>query len=560
MPDSKPNIVFVLADNVGWGDWSVYGGTTQTPRIDALATQGIRFTNYTVEAQCTPTRSAIMTGRLPVRTGCVAAPIPGQGAYGLAPFEYTLASLLSDAGYSTAAFGKWHLGEVEGRLPTDKGFDEWWGIKNTSDEAGYTSYAAFRAIQAAVGVESPKIWQAKKGEPAQPVRDFDMSVRPYMDEMITERANEFIKRQAAAGNPFFAYVALTHMHPPEAAHPSFDQTSPERGGLYADLLAEMDFRVGQMLDAVAQAGVENDTIFVLSSDNATGGIDALPGGSNGPWRGNFFTPPFEGSMQAPAIVRWPDRIPAGVLSAEVFTAEDWYTTLAALTEETARIPDDRPIDGVDASAHLQGRSSTTGRSGVLFFGTDGQLMSVKWRHIKTILRYWKGIDQDVVQPIMPLVYDLSSDPGEVYNLTSTKLDMGWMMLPAFHLIEKFQQSVARYPNIPAGADFTGYTKPTAKPARSSSQAAEPEEQKASHNGRQRRSPARRETPGTRRPASGRTPRRPARAGSSGDVRGARRAALEAASGMTLSEVEALAQDLVAASQGRPVRASRSSRR
>src|SRR5215469_11312634 len=189
----RPNIVFVLVDNVGWGDFSVYGGTTRTPRIDALAGQGIRFTNYTVEAQCTPTRSAIMTGRLPVRTGCLAAPLPGQGAYGLAPFEYTLASLLSDAGYATAAFGKWHLGEVEGRLPTDKGFDEFWGIKNTSDEAGYSSYAMFRAIQAAAGLETPRIWQARKGEPAQPVRDFDMSVRPFMDEMITERASEYIR-------------------------------------------------------------------------------------------------------------------------------------------------------------------------------------------------------------------------------------------------------------------------------------------------------------------------------------------------------------------------------
>src|SRR5262249_24178776 len=155
-------------------------------------------------------------------------------------------------------------------------------------------------------VESPKIWRAEKGQPTQPVRDFDMSVRPFMDEMITEHANEYISRQAVAGNPLFAYVALTHMHPPEAAHPSFDQACAERGGLYADLLAEMDYRVGQMIDAVAQAGIENDTVFVLCSDIATGGIGALAGGSNGPWRGNFFPPPFEGSMQAPAIIRWPD--------------------------------------------------------------------------------------------------------------------------------------------------------------------------------------------------------------------------------------------------------------
>jgi len=556
VPASKPNIVFVLVDNVGWGDWGVYGGTTKTPRIDALAGQATRFTNYTVEAQCTPTRSAIMTGRLPVRTGCLAAPLPGQGTYGLAPFEYTLASLLSDAGYATAALGKWHLGEVEGRLPTDKGFDEWWGIKNTSDEAGYTSYAAFRAIQAAVGVESPKIWQAKKGESAQPVRDFDMSVRPYMDEMITVRASEYISRQAAAGTPFFAYVALTHMHPPEAAHPSFDQTSPERGGLYADLVAEMDYRVGQMLDAVAQAGIENNTIFVLSSDNATGGIDAVPGGSNGPWRGNFFTPPFEGSMKAPAIIRWPDRIPAGMVTDEILTAVDWYTTLASLAGETARVPDDRPVDGIDASAFLQGRSSTTGRHGVLFFGTDGQLMSVKWRHIKTILRYWEGIDKNVVKPIMPLVYDLSSDPGEVYNLMSTKLDMGWMMLPAFHLIDEYQQSVAQYPNIPTGADFTGYPKPRAKPAGPPHEAAEPT-QVTPDGGQRRATAARRGTSSTRRQAAARTARRTTRAEIRTD---ARRAVLEAASRLQPGEVEAAAQELLATAGARSARAPRSARR
>jgi len=134
----KPNIVFILLDNVGWGDIGCYGGLAPTPRIDALASQGLRFKNYNVEAQCTPTRSAILTGRLPIRTGNCSVPLPGQGHYGLAPWEYTLGELFSDAGYATAAFGKWHVGDIEGRLPTDQGFDEWFGIKNTSDESGYS--------------------------------------------------------------------------------------------------------------------------------------------------------------------------------------------------------------------------------------------------------------------------------------------------------------------------------------------------------------------------------------------------------------------------------------
>jgi arylsulfatase len=133
---ARPNIVFVLCDNTGWSDFSCYGGSTPTPRIDRLASEGIRFNNYSVESQCTPTRSAIMTGRQSVRSGTYKVPFPGEGESGLAPWEYTIAELLSDAGYATSLWGKWHLGEVEGRLPTDQGFDEWWGYKNSVDEAG----------------------------------------------------------------------------------------------------------------------------------------------------------------------------------------------------------------------------------------------------------------------------------------------------------------------------------------------------------------------------------------------------------------------------------------
>jgi arylsulfatase A-like enzyme len=160
---ATPNIVFVLCDNVGWGDFSCYGGNTPTPRIDQLAAEGIRFNNYTVEAQCTPTRSAILTGRQPVRSGTYKVPFPGEGEGGLVPWEYTIANLLSDAGYATSLWGKWHLGDTEGRLPTDQGFDEWWGYRNSADECGWTSYATFEAIAKAKGIKAPQIWAGKKG-------------------------------------------------------------------------------------------------------------------------------------------------------------------------------------------------------------------------------------------------------------------------------------------------------------------------------------------------------------------------------------------------------------
>src|SRR5271169_4210585 len=180
----KPNIVFILVDNVGWGDFSCYGGSTPTPRIDKLASEGIRFTSYTVESQCTPTRSALLTGRQSVRSGTFKVPYPGEGESGLSPWEYTIAELLSDSGYATSLWGKWHLGEDEGRLPTDQGFDEWWGYRNSVDEAGYTSYAAFRELVRAGRAESPKIWAGKKGQKSTAVCQLDLTVRPFLDERI----------------------------------------------------------------------------------------------------------------------------------------------------------------------------------------------------------------------------------------------------------------------------------------------------------------------------------------------------------------------------------------
>jgi arylsulfatase A-like enzyme len=452
----QPNIAFVLCDNVGWGDFGVYGGGTPTPRIDRLANEGIRLNNYCVESQCTPTRSAIMTGRQSVRSGTYRIPFAGEGAAGLAPWEYTIAELLSDAGYATALFGKWHCGDTEGRLPTDQGFDEWWGYRNSVDEAGWTSYATFEAIAEAKGIQAPQLWEGKKGGTQTAVRELNLEVRPLLDELIVEKAIDYITRQASADKPFFTYVGLSHMHPPEAVHPDFDQTDPARLGQYADLLAEMDHRVGQIVDCIDEAGLTDNTVIVFSSDNAAGGVHSFQGGSNGPFRGSFVTPPWEGSMRTAAMVRWPGKVLAGVVTEELLSAHDWYTTFAALAGAADKVPTDRPIDGIDASKFLLGESATSGRESYVFFGPDGSLMSVKWHNIKAVLRYCEGMDQPIVKPSWPMVFDLASDPGELYNIMETKLDMGWMVGVALKFVADFQKSVAQYPNIKTGQEFTGY--------------------------------------------------------------------------------------------------------
>ena len=457
MSAKQPNIVFILCDNVGWGDFSCYGGGTPTPRIDKLASEGIRFNNYTVESQCTPTRTALLTGRQSVRCGTYKVVMPGEGHAGLVPWEYTIAELLSDAGYATSLWGMWHLGEDEGRLPNDQGFDEWWGYKNSADEAGWTSYAAFDALAKTLGIEAPQIWEGKKGQKSTAVRPLDLEVRPLLDELIVGKATDYIKRAAVGDKPFFTYIALSHLHPPEVVHPDFDQTDPSRLGGYADIIAEMDYRVGQIVDCVEEAGIADNTIIVFSSDNGAGLIDVAPaGGSSGPFRGGFMTPPWEGSMRVPAMVRCPGTVPSGVVTQEMLSAHDWYKTFAALAGASDKVPTDRPLDGVDASKFLLGESKESGRETLLCFGPDGSLMSSKWRQVKMVLRYCEGISQPIVEPQFPMFFDLGSDPAERYNLFNTKLDMGWMFGVAYHAVAEYKKSIAQYPNIEPGQEFNGY--------------------------------------------------------------------------------------------------------
>lgn len=408
----------------------------------------MRFKNYNVEAQCTPTRSAILSGRLPIRTGNCSVPLPGQGDYGLAPWEYTLGELFSDAGDATGAFGKWHVGDKEDRLPTDQGFDEWYGIKNTSDESAYSTYPLF----AESGIPVPKIWEGVKGSQVTPVADFNLETRARMDEQIAARTAAFITRNAQANQPFFAYVCFTQVHPPLLPNPDFKGKSG--GGTYSDAIAELDYRTGQVLDAIDQAGIAEDTIVVWSSDNPAGRAPYM-GGSNGPWRGHFASG-FEGGMRAPAMVRWPGKVAAGAVTEEIFATYDWLPTLASLVGESKRVPDDRPIDGMDASAFLLGQRPTTGRDHVIYFGSDAEVMSVKWRTMKVVLRYTESTSGPIIKPQWPLIFDLIDDPGEEWDLMDKRLDCIWVLGPVAQRLGALMQSAARYPNIKPGQEFTGY--------------------------------------------------------------------------------------------------------
>jgi arylsulfatase len=195
---------------------------------------------------------------------------------------------------------------------------------------------------------------------------------------------------------------------------------------------------------------------VISSDNGPDGIMARPsGGSSGPWRGNFFTVPFEGSARTLAIARWPGHVPAGVVTQQILSAHDWLPTLAGIVGRTDLVPKDRPIDGVDVSAFILGKSET-GRDNYVYWGPDGKLAGVRWKIYKAVFRYSEGIDKPIVEPQFPMFYDLTSDPHEDWNLFSTELTNGWMLGPMFRIIGAYEASVNKYANIRTGEDFKGY--------------------------------------------------------------------------------------------------------
>ncbi|OUS34189.1 hypothetical protein A9Q94_17265, partial [Rhodobacterales bacterium 56_14_T64] len=363
---SQPNIIYLLVDNWGWGDIGLQGSTVPTPEIDALAAQGMRFLNFNIENQCTPTRSAIHTGRLPIRSGTQKVAAPGEPD-GLAPWEYTIAELLSDAGYKTALFGKWHIGSQVGRHPSDQGYDEWWGINEGSNAAAYTSTPEFDPTVAA----TPHFWEGKKGAPSYELGLYDIAGKTTFDREITDRSVDYIQRNAGEDDPFYLYVGFTQFHPPWVVHPDFEGVSG--AGYYSDIKYEVDHNIGRILDALEAAGASEDTIVILTGDNGPG---TLPqglgyatgevGGSTGPWRGALSTG-YEGGMRTPGMIRWPGEIQPGIVTNEIISVLDIYPTLATLVGESGRIPTDRPIDGIDQSAFLLGEQETSNREHVVTF-------------------------------------------------------------------------------------------------------------------------------------------------------------------------------------------------
>lgn len=426
----KPNIVLINMDNFGYGELGVYGGGITrggaTPRIDKLASEGLRLTNFNVEAQCTPSRAALMTGRYAKRSGNASVPWL-TGLYGLTQWEVTIAEVLHEAGYATGIFGKWHLGHTAGRFPTDQGFDEWYGIPNSTDESFWPAQAQFNraaAEKTAPFLEAEYIYKSTKGVLPEKIKLYDSEARREIDREITDHTKAFIERQVSSEKPFFAYVPYTLTHMPVT--PSTEYTGKSGNGHWGDVLMQIDAYTGEILDTLERLGVADNTIFIFTADN---GPEMLPGhqGWGGPWSGSYFTAK-EGSLRVPFILRWPGRVPAGAISNEIVHQMDLFTTLTLITK--ARLPTDRIIDGVDQREFFIGNSSDSSREGfVVYVGEE--IFGVKWRNWKMLTSEFnddRGTGT-IVKYGVPHFYNLYNDPKEDYPVTMKTPEHLWVRWP-----------------------------------------------------------------------------------------------------------------------------------
>jgi len=464
----KPNVVFILADNVGYGDLGCYGGGElrgcPTPRLDQMASEGLRLTQYLVEPACTPSRAALMTGQYSIRNGLSLIAIPG-GVNTLSGHAFTMGELFKGAGYATAIFGKWHLGSDPQSLPTAHGFDEFYGIPPNiswdsctyvdSIEITHSNIAPHDALMA----KGPQIVEATAGGSLHEVKPFTPEVRAEIDSELVEKSIDFIKRQVAAEKPFFLHLPFSMGHVPNL--PSAQFKGKSRIGNYGDKIMEGDYHVGQILDTLKELRVDDNTLVVFASDNGPSGEDfrefgnqgTADMGSPGPFRGELGEAT-EGSIRTCAIIRWSGRVKAGTTSYAMFSIMDFLPTFAHIAG--AEVPTDRPIDGVDQSDVLSGKSAMGHRESLLSF-IGNELVAARWKQWRLYFtdiaptgigpQRQPGIfSSDAPMAGYPKIYNIEMDPHE--DLIVGGLG-AWVGEPGLEAVREYMASVHKYPNPPA---------------------------------------------------------------------------------------------------------------
>lgn len=410
-PARPPNVVIIYADDMGYADLGCYGSNVPTPNLDRMAKEGVRFTSfYTAQAVCSASRAALLTGCYSNRVSVLGALFPNSPT-GINASEDTLAEILKRQGYATGIFGKWHLGDRGSFLPTNNGFDEYLGLPYSNDmrktPGSKPDYPELALMDGTKRVEI---------EPDQ----------SKLTTIYTDRAVKFIEKHK--DSPFFLYVPHSMPHVPIAVSDKFKGRSPR--GLYGDVVMEIDWSVGQILDSLKTHGLDQDTLVVFSSDNGPWLRYGDHGGSAGRLREGKGTA-FEGGVREPGIFRWPGHIPPGRECAEPAMTIDLLPTIAKLAG--APVPSDRIIDGKDIWPLLAGDAGAKSPHEVLYFYWGRELHAVRAGNWKLHLPHpYRTLDgpgangkdgKQAPANIELSLFDLEADVGEMNNVAADHSDV-----------------------------------------------------------------------------------------------------------------------------------------
>jgi len=455
----RPNILIVLFDDVGWGDFGCYGGGaavgSPTPNIDRLAREGLLLTSCYSQPTCTPSRASLMTGRVPMRHGLLRPPMYGE-AGGL-DGEITIAQLLSDAGYVTQAVGKWHLGENKASQPQHVGFDDFYGFLSVSDM--YTEWRDPYFFPEVVYSEERTSWienqpfnkcfvHAIRGGDVEDVEEVTIPVIATLDDKWSDYSVDFIRRMAGTDKPWFLYHNTRGAHFDNYPNEKFLGASPAKHP-YKDTIVELDDIVGRLVEALRESGQIDSTMIVVTSDNGPE-METWPDAAYTPFRcakGSTW----EGGVRVPAVFSWPGVIEGGRSSDGLFDQMDLFPTALALAGAEETVPTDRFIDGVDQTSFLLVPDGESNRK-FEYYWLGKTFSALRVGEYKFMIAATSDNDTDVHNPggftgvlqkyPYPRLYNLYLDPKETHSYFVRKL----AYLEAFY--EGAQQHLATFAKYP----------------------------------------------------------------------------------------------------------------
>lgn len=415
----SPNIILIFMDDLGYGDLSCYGAVNyRTPNIDKMASEGIRFTNFlAAQAVCSASRAALLTGCYPNRIGISGALMPNS-KNGINSDETTIAEMLKRKGYATGIIGKWHLGYQKQFLPLQHGFDEYFGLPYSNDmwPVNFDGTPAQPNQNKFVYPTLPLIQNNDKKEE---INTFDDQAK--LTTLYTEKSVEFIKRNKKS--PFFLYLPHSMPHVPIAVSDKFKGKSKQ--GLYADLMMEIDWSIGEIMKTLKENGLDKNTLVIFTSDNGPWLNFGNHAGSSGGLREGKGTS-FEGGQRVPCIMRWKGTTPEGVICNQLASTIDMLPTIAHISG--SELPKNK-IDGVDILSLIKGNLGESPRKTFLYYYRKNSLEAVRmgnWKLVfehkgRSYMNQLPGNDgfagaspEDILTPMA--LYDLRRDPSEQYDV------------------------------------------------------------------------------------------------------------------------------------------------